>query len=416
MTTPRPTFSSPENIRYNLKCENGATYTQLCTDKNLNIRQCIADSPDQRRLNTIFCDCNVIKYESKAEDQNGNPMPTYIPDSKGNMPTKTPEPPPGKMKFYTGRYCQYSDNKNCSGNGIVDYNGKCNCRSDISGYYGDYCQFSKVSNCNGRGKPNMSTPSPGAPQEFKDCTCTDGAVGDKCQYTRFNFCNDNGKVKLDPKTKEPFCECDDGFGGVNCEFTNARCNNNGTIVKGEDRCICNPGFVTVDLKQMEKDGMPTPIPRPTGHCNDCAQGRGPWNINNVSDPNNCKNTWVNGRNRITNDCYYYKGGRFNCIEDKNIDPIMKRGRKNGSLEDLKPFISGMRTFPSDVSSLGDPPTSRFTEECGTTFGGACACAAGRNTHLCSTSGYFSTGTETDQACNNNERKGEEYSCRWGTKD
>jgi hypothetical protein len=85
MTTPRPTFSSPEIIKYNLKCENGATYTQLCTDRNFNITQCnnLTDSngiSNQYRYNTIFCNCNNQSnmYDSKAvQKDNGLPMPTY---------------------------------------------------------------------------------------------------------------------------------------------------------------------------------------------------------------------------------------------------------------------------------------------------------------------------------------------------
>ena len=133
MTTPNPTFSSPQNIRYNLTCENGATYRQLCTDKDFNIKECSKASGNYKKFNTIFCNCNSTSYESTAEDQTGNPMPTYTPNPiTQQMPTNTFPPPPGKKKFYTGRYCQYSDNKTCSGNGIVDYNGNCDCRSDKS--------------------------------------------------------------------------------------------------------------------------------------------------------------------------------------------------------------------------------------------------------------------------------------------
>ena len=321
------------------------------------------------------------------------------------MPTNTPTPPPGQRKFYTGRYCQYSDNKNCSGNGVVDYSGNCTCNP---GFYGTYCEFSKASHCNGRGIPNLETVN--GVQRIKDCTCNAGVVGNRCQFTKWNTCNGNGEVKIN-RFGDPYCECDDGRGGVNCEFTNARCNNNGTIVKGEDRCICNPGFDTVDINDLIKRGMPTPIPRPTGHCNDCAAGRGPWK---EGDPNSCKLTWVDNRSRITNNCYFSLGGRKNCMEDPNIKSIIDQGNKIHSLSDIKTFITGKDKYPSteDIKNNAKRPDARYTEECSTTRSGACTCTAGYNTHRCLVSGYFEP-NQTEEACNNNDRPGN-YNCVWGT--
>lgn len=395
MSTPRPTFfSDPEKIRYNLTCQNGATYTQLCTDKNFNIKQCNESEP-QNRYNTIFCNCKnpTNMYESKAIQQNGSPMPIYTPDPQGNMPTNTQAPPPGKKKFYTGRYCQYSDNKNCSGNGVVDYTGKCTCNPT---YYGDYCEFSNASHCNGRGTPNVETVN--GRQEVKNCSCIAGVVGNKCQFTKWNTCNGNGDVKVN-NSGDPYCDCYDGFGGVNCEFTNARCNNNGKIKKGQDACDCNPGFDTVDINKLIKDGMPTPIPRPTGHCNDCAPGKGPWK---KGDPTSCSQTWFDNRPRLTKNCYYYKGGKVNCNTDPDIKPILDRGDKIHSLSDKNKT----------------KPDAYFSESCETSWNGACRCSAGKDMHKCLVSGYFNP-NETEQGCHNNWRgypSDGAYSCPMGTSD
>lgn len=382
MTTPTPT-SKP--FFYNLGCQNGGTMVQLCADNDFNIKLCSDNLP--YRLNTVLCKCDQT-YESTSKKrlaEKKSQDPTFILDK---VSTK-----------FTGRYCQYSDKLTCNGNGKVDYSGNCVCDD---GYYGTKCQISKDSTCSGRGRPTVVN------DQVISCTCNNGSAGNSCQFTDEKTCNNHGKVSIDV-SGNGICTCNPGFGGINCKYDNSFCNWNGTIKQGQDDCVCNPGFDTFDPAKWTG---PTPFPRPTGKCNDCASGRGPWKDveqGKGSPAGTCQNSWVSDRLVSTNDCYYYTGG--NCAGDSNIKKITDRGPKVHSLSDLKVTIVTGRP----VLDSGDNPSTSYSSECNTTDDGACNCTSGRNTQLCRVTGYFGPDQSNDATCVNAYRKGDTYTCWWGSK-
>ena len=76
------------------------------------------------------------------------------------------------VKKYIGKDCQYSDVANCSSNGIVDKNGKCDCYIyhslvDLSDKkrIGDKCQYSDNDTC----KPDLNHPNYGIVDKEGNC-------------------------------------------------------------------------------------------------------------------------------------------------------------------------------------------------------------------------------------------------------
>lgn len=136
------------------KCQNGGRSIQICADKDYNIVECSYDTP-MYRYDKVLCDCYG------APDQST-----------------------------TGDRCQYTNSNTCNNQGVVDYNGKCECKD---GYVGDNCEFSGQNKCSGKGYLN---------NDFS-CGCysytsgADGQVktykGDKCQYDD-SICKNQGVI------------------------------------------------------------------------------------------------------------------------------------------------------------------------------------------------------------------------------
>ena len=104
--------NNPENNNDYTSCalgidgEEAGSFKQYCADENNNILPDCSDKP-YYRTDKGYCKCN--KYKSNAQ--------------------------PDKDKVeYQGRYCQYNDNDNCSGQGIVDYSGDCDCNKSLVKY------------------------------------------------------------------------------------------------------------------------------------------------------------------------------------------------------------------------------------------------------------------------------------------
>lgn len=104
--------NKPENINNYTSCGLGidgkeaGSFKQYCADENNNILPNCLDKP-YYRTDKGYCECN--KYKSNAQ-------------------------PDKDTVEYQGRYCQYNDNDNCSGQGIVDYNGDCDCNKSLAKY------------------------------------------------------------------------------------------------------------------------------------------------------------------------------------------------------------------------------------------------------------------------------------------
>ena len=146
------------------RADNGVPrgqFTQNCTDLNGNPVPC-SDSRARIRYDTGTCNCYT--YSSSTQ---------------------------GKNVPYKGKYCQYSDNDNCSGNGTVDDNGNCACKP---GFVGKNCQY-RSDSCGANGSVNPDNGS---------CICAANYKGQYCQFSDQTTCKGQGTVDYNGNCGPPW--------------------------------------------------------------------------------------------------------------------------------------------------------------------------------------------------------------------
>jgi hypothetical protein len=137
---PEYSYESDDSYVYdsygNKKLKEAGYFQKICADSNNNI---LFDKDKKYTCDNAYymtdigkCNC-TFRYKSFAQPDND-----YV--------------------TYKGNYCQYNDNDNCSKQGIVDDNGKCDCipyysysqKQNVK-YIGDKCQYSDNTDCDGFG-------------------------------------------------------------------------------------------------------------------------------------------------------------------------------------------------------------------------------------------------------------------------
>ena len=170
------------------------------------------------------------------------------------------------IKKYIGKDCQYSDVTDCSSNGIVDENGKCDCYvyhslADTSDKkrVGDHCQYSDNDTC----KPDLNHPNYGIVDK-------DG----KCVYPEPE-CNTNidcGNINktCDLKTRKCICNAYKSLAdsvlkrrlGDQCQYS--------------DNDTCKPS-TTKNYGVVNENGQCDYCSTYDNNCTTCKVGRGPEN-------------------------------------------------------------------------------------------------------------------------------------------
>ena len=185
---------------------------------------------------------------------------------------------------FKGDFCQYSDEGTCSGNGIVDDSGGCDCIQTGDGpvAVGPNCHFARYgvgdAGCNGHGTPVYNE---GATPEYS-CVCDAGSgwKGDRCQYSNDTTCSGQGVVD-----SVGACSCSPGFGGVDCACVDG--------TDGTDCEKCNAGYIKGFVTEVYCDNycLADPVtssPRIFNDiCEDGASGAASSDCELGSDCNDC---------------------------------------------------------------------------------------------------------------------------------
>ena len=203
-----PDFCNTQSLKNSLKCYDGKKL--FCNDTG------------------YYCsnDCNgkgtkYLKYKDISKK----------PDQSCNCQTG-----------YAGDQCQFSNDKTCSNNGIVNTDGSCVCNQD---YYGTNC--------------SIFCPAPSNVFDGNGCSCAPGynSVNGQCQP--INECNQLGKV-VDGK-----CVCDPGnITDPNNTLNCIKCQNNTTSNSDGTACILpNPEVTTEHIYGCDSnlDVMPNKYTR-----------------------------------------------------------------------------------------------------------------------------------------------------------
>lgn len=156
------------NVNDYSKCQNGGRSVQICADKDYNIVDCNYDTP-MYRYDKVLCNCY------------GGPDPST-----------------------TGDRCQYTNKDTCNENGLVDYNGKCNC---YDGYAGDHCQYSDSVTCQNIGKAqNDGSCICKGKNRNANCLCKNDTsysikFGDDCYSSLLTTLDINNNLIISPGSK-----------------------------------------------------------------------------------------------------------------------------------------------------------------------------------------------------------------------
>ncbi|XP_056012592.1 teneurin-m-like isoform X8 [Ostrea edulis] len=162
----------------------------------------------------------------------------------------------------------------CSGHGLCDNQGRCQC---FNGYRGPYCSEQECPHlCNGQGEYRQGV-----------CVCHEGWKGPECD-TPANKC-ENPTCNNRGQCVDGQCQCDKGFTGPHCgiEMCRLRCING---FCHNQRCVCDKGWGGVLCDSQNCD------PRCDGIKGQCDKGtcicREGWNGKHCTIdgcPNDCSN-------------------------------------------------------------------------------------------------------------------------------
>ena len=166
---------------------------------------------------------------------------------------------------HAGGDCEFSDSKDCSGNGVVHFDARCTCRNDWhgskcnvcpEGHAGDDCQYSDVVDCHGNGAVRGDGACECLENWFGSPHCDRCAVGRKgsrCQYDRKKTCFDHGEL-VGSIDFPSLCQCDKGYWGVHCRYQERafmeRCVAGST--RSPDRCCGEERYASMLVIEEER--------------------------------------------------------------------------------------------------------------------------------------------------------------------
>lgn len=198
-------FKGMENVQCREMYDTGK-YMLHTYSKNLpRSNTCVSVAQKMTKM-LVLSACNAVgEFMPGGESDDDNDVTHNVPAREYNGGTcKCTDP------AAVGPVCQFSNDKTCSGDGVVNTAGECTCNQGaVQGAAGTFC-YTDLKTCYGNG----------VAQADGTCACSDTSTGLHCQFSNKNNCNDAATVNPDGTCAQP-CKLKLGHTGTRCEKCDA---------------------------------------------------------------------------------------------------------------------------------------------------------------------------------------------------
>jgi hypothetical protein len=274
-----------------------STATDTCTPRNpANVCNGFATAINTE-TGACDCDAGLVGYDCECYEDPSDPNGCIECASKHDR--------------FTGPKCQYGDTRTCSGAGVAQPDGSCECNGPATGIGPTCSEFSNSKTCNDLGTASYDADA-AEPNPKWSCSCTGPATGTgpTCiEYSNAATCANRGTA-----TATGGCIiCDPGFAGSRCQFSDAiTCHGRGKAA-ADGSCACTA--VGFDPSVQCESCKPKVTGRKKKNCDRCTVE---WYHSSfpACDIPACSVTHSNAQNPDTGECVCnggWSGSRCECF-------------------------------------------------------------------------------------------------------